>query len=126
MHIWLFDDLVADDGVFITDVFDAVGVGSGYVPAPVDNTSNKARTAAPDTYQTAVKWMRKNVPDEINSKTSPIWEQFRWLIEDRSLYEEGIKPETRAGLERIYADDIRAPATYLDRDLDHWFEHVEL
>ena len=126
MHIRLFDDLAADDAAFIADVFDAIGVDSSYVPAPVNNTSNEARTAAPDTYQTAVKWMRKNVPDEVNSTIRPVWEQFRWLIEDRSAYYEGIEPETRAELERIYADDVRALSTYLDRDLDHWFEHVEL
>lgn len=55
----------------------------------------------------------------------PTQEQFQWLIKDRSLYQEGIKPETRAGLEQIYADDIRVPATYLDQGLDYWFEHVE-
>lgn len=51
MQIWLFDVLVADDAVFIIGMFDAVGVNSGYVPDPVDKTSNKARTAAHEACQ---------------------------------------------------------------------------
>lgn len=126
MHIWLFDDLVADNESFIAEVFDTVGVDSSYVPAPVGGTSNEARSATPDMYQDAVRWMRKNVPDEVNSTIRPAWESVRWLIEDRSPYEEGMDPEVRAELERMYADDMRALSSRLDRDLDHWFEHIEL
>jgi len=126
MHIWLFDDLVANNGTFIAEVFDTVGVDSSYTPAPVGGTSNEARTEAPDVYQDAVKWMRKNAPDEINSTLRPAWEKVRWLIEDRSPYEEGMEPQIRAELEQVYADDTRELATRLGRDLDHWFDHVEL
>lgn len=126
IHVWLFDDLVDDNGSFIAEVFDTVGVDSSYVPTPVGDTSNKARTAAPDVYQTAVKWIRSNSPDEINHMLRPMWEQFRWLIEDRSPYEEGMDSATRAELEQIYVDDIRALSSRLDRDLDHWFELVKM
>jgi hypothetical protein len=126
IHIWLFDDLVADNESFIAEMFDTVGVDSSYVPAPVGDTSNKARSAAPAVYQDTVKWMRKNVPDEINSTIRPAWERVRWVIEDTSPYDEGIDPAVRAELERTYANDVRALSSRLDRDLDHWFEHVNL
>jgi hypothetical protein len=126
MHVWLFDDLVADSESFITEIFDTVGVDSEYIPTPVGNTSNEARSAAPDMYQDAVRWMRKNISDEINSALRPAWESFRWLIEDTSPYEGGIDPEVRAELEHIYADDMRALSSRLSRDLDHWFNHIEL
>lgn len=126
IHIWLFDDLVANNSSFIAEVFETVGVDSSYVPTPVGDTSNKARTAAPDIYQTAVKWMRKNMSDEINKILRPAWESVRWVIEDRSPYEEGIDPKIRAELEQIYADDIKSLSTRLDRELDHWFEHIDI
>lgn len=126
IHVWLFDDLVADNEVFVSEVFDTVGVDPDYVPAPVGATSNEARSAAPAVYQDAVKWMRKNVPDEVNSSIRPLWESVRWLIEDRSPYEEGMDPDIRAELEQIYVEDTRKLSTRLDRDLDHWFETVDI
>jgi hypothetical protein len=126
LHVLFFDDLVADDAAFLADVFDILGVDASYKPAPLGEKSNTARTEAPAIYQRGVNWMRENVSDDLNAKLRPVWEQFRWFIEDKSAYDEGMDPEMRAQLEQTYAPDVRRLETKVDRDLGHWFEHVSL
>lgn len=126
MHVLLFDDLVADDQAFIQDVFARVGVDDSYVPAPLDEKSNTARTRYSGSIKQVENWVGRNFPEPVKDVVRPAWNGVQEMYQSPSAYEEGMDPAVRRELEQMFAPDVKRLSERLDRDLSHWLEHVSL
>lgn len=123
MHIHLFDDLLEDDMEFIQDIYASIGADEEYLPNQVGEKVNEAALSGGDLITKTKGWVRENAPQPILHGIEPIWEKTRTLVEDKDQYEEGMDPEIRQELEKVYVDDVRQLSERIDRDLSHWFEY---
>lgn len=121
IHLFFFDDLVADERSYIRDVYATLGVDETYVPSPIDEKVNEARNV-PQTYQRAAMWISANAPASVVEALRPFHERFRELTVSRSEYDEGVPEEIAVELAERFRDDVAALSEYAGRDLSHWLD----
>jgi hypothetical protein len=138
LYLGLFDDFIEDNQKFIQDIYNFLDIDDTFVPSIVGEKINEANKKQPDLMIKAPravrKFIRRTVPEKIINKImDPFYFRFRKYyntLEDvfasRSKYEDGIKPDTQRRLEKLYADGVRGLEMRTGRNLDHWFEYVEL
>jgi len=126
IELLFFEDLVDDDVAYLSEIFDRIGVDPDYVPAQAKETINEADGERPAFVQQVANWVGENASENVKSKVRPIWERTVALVEDTDEYDAGMSPEVREECERIYAADVRKLQNYVNRDLGHWFKHVDL
>lgn len=125
LHVFFFDDLVADDGAFIGEIFDTVGVDPDFMPSMIGETVNEAHHQGPNLLKRTRNWVQNNASKTARRVLSPFVSGTSSILLDRSTYEEGMAPEMRKQLEQVYREDVEALMERTGRDLSHWFEYVE-
>lgn len=138
LNVFFFEDFVEDNEVFVEEIYEVIGVDSTFTPSHVGEKVNEARFVEPlaltKLSMITKLVIKRTVPHGlIDQFVEPTFHSLRPHIRrakrtfsSRSLYEEGIDPELRRQLETLYAEDVRNLQERTDRNLSHWFEHVDL
>ncbi|WP_436932574.1 sulfotransferase domain-containing protein [Halosimplex halobium] len=126
LKVAIFDDLVTDDKVFIQDIFDFIGADDSFVPSFIDNRVNEARSEQPTLYRKLILSASTSFPDPVLNLLRPVHQRLESVVLGKDEYNKGIEPGTRQKLESIYAAETVKLESFINRDLDHWFEHIDL
>jgi hypothetical protein len=121
IHLFFFDDLVADERSYISDVYETLGVDSDYVPAPIGETVNEAR-GMPAFAQRLSVWVSANAPEPVVEALRPAYEAVDDFLLTQSEYEEGMDPAVADKLAAQYREDVEALSEYAGRDVTHWLD----
>lgn len=126
IKVLLFDDFVEDNGAFVEDVYDFIGADSSYKPSIVGERVNEAQRRGPGPYDRLKDWVAHEGPAWIRGAVSPVYPVLRSIFESKSEYEKGMDPVYRKELELVYAQPTKELSDLIDRDLNHWFDHIDL
>ncbi|WP_435184898.1 sulfotransferase family protein [Halobellus sp. EA9] len=126
VEIFLFDDFVEDNATFIESIYEFIGVDPGYQPDIIDERVNQARYRGPALYDEVKGWFVHDAPIWLRSVVSPVYPVLRSLFENKSAYKEGIDENIRKELEVEFASPTKRLSEMIDRDLNHWFDHIDL
>lgn len=134
IKIMFFSDLVEDDEAFVQEAYSFVGADSNYTPDFLDEKVNESRSRLSIEGLNRAYWksfniIQENAPQAAKDVLRPAHKAMvngRGLLSGKSEYEEGIPAETRKKLERIFVEDTRRLSSYVDRDLNYWFEYEDI
>lgn len=127
MKIMLYDDLRADAGMFLANIYSFLGVDDTFRPSVMEERyhATKGRPRAQWLYNSAVKVM-KSV-----SRSSSAGHRFVEFLRRKGYVNivhklnegEGfpqLSTAARRRLAELYRDDVDALSQMIDRDLSHW------
>lgn len=127
IHVTLFEDFAEDNLAFIQDIYEFIGVDPTYEPSVAGKQVNTAESGSPELYQDTVRWFVNDAPNWLRRAVSPAYPLMSYLFEtEESAYDQGMDPDFRKELELLYAEPSRRLSELIDRDLDHWFDHIDL
>lgn len=123
-----YDDFVADNDAFISEIYEFIGVDSSFSPSIVGGKVNTAMVEPPSimkrTEQVAVNTANRIVPRTIiDAVLNPIYRYYSETVKrnigSRDKYDQGMHPDVRRRLEQIYAEDVRNLEERTGRDLSN-------
>jgi hypothetical protein len=130
IKICLMDDLIEDEWSYFQDVCEFLGINDDYKPSYINRKANQGsyRFDKDSIYWKMVDQLKDTAPQQIKDTVKPIHSQIVDIMASQSEYNEGMDNEVRKSLEKIYLQDTKNLAGYLNRDLGHWFEfeNIEL
>jgi hypothetical protein len=117
---YLYEDLVSDARGLMRDLFVFLGVDPGHVP---DVTRRYGQTGLIASPVRAFLWRRTQLARMALGRIVPAPAAWRekaraWFLQD--LVRVPLEPDTRAGLQRLFRDDILLLQDLLKRDLSAW------
>lgn len=133
--VFFFDDLVASEEAFITDIYRFIGADSAFTPSIIGEKVNQAwnrfdSDVLNHLYRRGFDFVLNYGSEGVRNALRPVHEAIQKgripLLGGQSEYERGMDPDTRRRLEEYFISEITALAHDQERDLDHWFEYQEL
>ncbi|KAB1192752.1 hypothetical protein GJR96_04570 [Haloferax sp. MBLA0076] len=140
IKIVFFDDFTSDNKSFIQDIYGFLDVDDKYSPSIVGKRIKAGEDLnEPGALYRSRRRIRNSIsehsPDIIRDNIlRPMYNRFAGTVFDgyqklitpigRSGYQEGMDPETRQELEKIYYESIKNLEERTGRNLDHWFEYA--
>lgn len=127
MLLTFMGDLKNNDHEFIADVFDFLGVKSGFEPSVLDekvNTAGYLHDLKAKAYRTVARASTmlgiKEYVTHLNDYR--LKQHLTGYFLNKSEYERGVDPELRNELIDMITPEVRKLEELIDRDLDHWLE----
>lgn len=127
IKILYFSDLKEDNGAFLKEVFEYLGVDPDFRPLLLDTKVNKAdyqrnfavRSVSRIGQALSVIGLH-NV--KISLKDLGTADMLKSLFSSKSEYDRGMEEEVRQKLIKIYEPDIHHLEELIDKDLSHWLK----
>jgi len=134
MKIMFFSDLVEDDEDFIKEAYSFIGADPSHTPAFLNEKVNESRSrlgieSLNRAYYKSFDIIQENAPQNVKNILRPAHKAIvngRGVLTGKSEYEKGMDEEKREELEKIFAEDAGRFSSYVDKDLSHWFEHIDV
>lgn len=133
--VFLFDNLVSSETDFISDIYQFLGANPAFTPSIIGEKINQAwnrfdSKLLNSIYRRGFDIILKYGSKTIRNALRPFHEAIRKgqipFIMRKSEYEQGINSETRRRLEQYFISDMTKLSDYINKDLNHWFEHHNL
>jgi hypothetical protein len=130
--VFFFDDLVASETDFITDIYQFIGVDPTFTPSVVGEKVNQAWNRFDNDllnhiYRRGFDIVLDHGSETLRNALRPLHEAIQKrqipFVRGKSEYEQGMDPDTRQQLEKYFIDDVSQLAHDQDRDLTHWFDY---
>jgi hypothetical protein len=122
IKLMFFEDLVENGADYLRQAHEFLGVDVDYEPSTLNEKINEARHDMPAAVRRVRDVVRETAPDRIVDGVRPAYRMVKWMVYDRSEYDEGMDPDTRERLAGVFAEDVRALESWTGRDLNHWLE----
>jgi hypothetical protein len=122
LSVYLFDDFKADNLAVTQDMYRTIGVDDDFVP---EDSITHAKTGVPisDWFQSFL--LNPDHPIRRASRyvlPEPVRDRVVKVVKNANLSKPEMSPSVRADLAEVFADDVRALGSFLDRDLSHWLD----
>ena len=134
-HFILYDDIISDPAQVIRQLYEFLGVTSGYQSRLTAKRINPRRTCRSTLLRNMLGSGAEQLKQgatrmRINSALSTlgVHRLARWIadLNTKPMATPPMNPTVRRWLIDAYADEIRGLERLLGRDLSHWLENVEL
>lgn len=129
IKICFFDDLVEDDKQYVQDVYSFLDINDEYIPSLIDQKSNEGRfrgIGQNSIYSYVVSTYKNIAPKPAIETVRPLHRRIRKSLASQTEYEKGMDDDVRRRLEDHFVDEIDSLQSYVDRDLDHWFDYKNI
>lgn len=126
IKICFMSELIEDDLSYIQDVYSFIGVDNDFVPSQINKKSNQGKYRLVHQipfYYDLVDLLRQILPQPIISRLRPAHALIKRSLSMRNDYDQGMKENTRRQLEEHFVDDVRQLQSYVEIELNHWFDY---